>query len=177
MGRPVRRKERIRSFAPVARRDARVLILGSMPGEESLRRRQYYAYIHNAFWRIMGELLELDRVEYSERIRVLKSSGIALWDVLESCTRKGSSDTAIEGEVANDFARFFARHTRIKCVFFNGAKAEASFRRHVLPRLPAGLRTTRLPSTSPANASLPYRRKLEAWRVILAPVRTHRSRQ
>jgi hypoxanthine-DNA glycosylase len=171
------RRKRIRSFAPIADRRARVLILGSMPGRESLKRGQYYAYAHNAFWRILGDLLGFDpATPYPARLRALKAARIALWDVLESCVRKGSSDLTIEREVANDFARFLQSHPGVTHVFFNGAKAEASFRRHVLPRLPTGLRCARLPSTSPALASLRYRRKLRAWRVILAPVHTHRSR-
>ncbi len=162
------RKERVRSFAPIADRNARVLILGSMPGERSLAARQYYAHPQNAFWRILCELLGIDRAAtYAERIRALKAARIALWDVLHSCVREGSLDATIEAETANDFAAFFSAHPSIGRVYFNGAKAEASFRRHVLPALLTRLRYARLPSTSPAHASLPYARKLAAWRAIL----------
>ena len=162
------RKERIRSFAPIAGRDARVLVLGSMPGRASLAAGRYYAHPQNAFWRIAAELLRIEPdASYRARVRALKSARIALWDVLHSCSRQGSLDTMIEEETANDFAAFFRTHRRITHVFFNGAKAEASFLRHVFPEMQVKLRTTRLPSTSPAHASLPFRRKLAAWRAIL----------
>jgi TDG/mug DNA glycosylase family protein len=167
VGAPVGRP-RIRSFAPIARRDARVLILGSMPGVASLAANRYYAHPHNAFWPILAELLGFDRsLSYARRAAALKKRGIAVWDVLHSCEREGSLDTRIEAESANDFEAFFRAHPRVTRVYFNGAKAEASFRRHVLPRLRTALRYTRLPSTSPAHAGLPFRRKLAAWRAIL----------
>ena len=162
------RKTRIRSFAPIAGRNARVLVLGSMPGRASLEAGEYYAYRHNAFWRIATELLRIEPdAYYRKRVQALRSARIAVWDVLASCVRQGSLDTMIEEERANDFGAFFRTHKGISHVFFNGAKAEASFRRHVLPGLGVALRYTRLPSTSPANASLPLRRKLAAWRAIL----------
>jgi TDG/mug DNA glycosylase family protein len=171
------RRNRIRSFAPIADRRARILILGSMPGEASLRRGQYYAHPQNLFWRIIDALLDIDRpASYGERVKALKARRIALWDVLHSCVREGSLDTRIEDEAANDFERFFRSHPEISHVFFNGAKAEASFRRHVLAGIGRPLRYRRLPSTSPAHAALSFRRKLAAWRVILGAVRTHRSR-
>jgi hypoxanthine-DNA glycosylase len=169
------RRKRIRSFAPIADRDARVLVLGSMPGRESLRREQYYAHPRNLFWRIIEALLEIDRpASYAGRVKALKARRIALWDVLHSCVREGSLDTRIEKEAANDFARFFRSHPAISHVFFNGAKAEASYRRHVLAGIGKPLQYRRLPSTSPAHAALSYRRKLAAWRVILGAVRTDR---
>ncbi len=146
-----------------------------MPGAESLRRRQYYAHPHNAFWPIMAALLGFDaRAPYARRVRSLKAARIALWDVLHSCVREGSLDTRIEDETANDFAAFFRAHPALTRVFFNGAKAEASFRRHVLPRLGPALRArsvrfARLPSTSPAHAGVPRAGKLIAWRAILGP--------
>jgi TDG/mug DNA glycosylase family protein len=162
------RRERLRSFAPIARRDARVLILGSMPGVASLAANRYYAHPQNAFWPIMGELLGFDpTTPYARRVAALKRRRIAVWDVLHSCVREGSLDTRIEAEIANDFEAFFRAHPRVTRVYFNGAKAEASYRRHVLPRLRGALRYTRLPSTSPAHAGLPFRRKLDAWRAIL----------
>ena len=167
------RKARIRSFPPIAGRDARVLLLGSMPGRRSLEARQYYAHRQNAFWRILGGLLGFEpSAPYAARVRALKSARIAVWDVLHSCVREGSLDTSIESEIANDFARFLCAHRRLTHVFFNGAKAEASFRRHVRPGLGRALRGrvlhfTRLPSTSPAHASLPFARKLAAWHAIL----------
>ena len=161
-------KASIRSFAPIADRSARVLILGSMPGRASLAAGRYYAHPQNAFWRIAVELLRIDpQATYDTRVKALKAARIAVWDVLRSCIRPGSLDTMIEDEIANDFDAFFRTHRGITHVFFNGAKAEASFKRAVLPGLKAGLRFTRLPSTSPAHASLPYRRKLAAWRAIL----------
>ena len=171
-------RKRVSSFAPISGRDAKILILGSMPGRESLRRRQYYAFKHNTFWRIITELLRLDAgATYRERIRALKSSRIALWDVLESCAREGSLDTMIEGEVANGFEKFFRNHPSVTHVFFNGAKAESSFKRHVAGRLEErAISYARLPSTSPAHASLSFERKLRAWRVILASGRVHRRR-
>ncbi|HTP63139.1 MAG TPA: DNA-deoxyinosine glycosylase [Burkholderiales bacterium] len=167
---------RVRSFAPIAGRGARVLILGSMPGVASLKAQQYYAHPQNAFWRIMGTLLGFDpSASYGRRKRALMAARIAVWDVLRSCDRQGSLDTMIANEAANQFDAFFRAHRGVTHVFFNGAKAEASFRRHVLPQVRVPLGYTRLPSTSPANAALPQRRKLAAWRVILAPLRRYRS--
>lgn len=160
----------VQSFAPVANAEATLLILGSMPGEASLRAGQYYAHPRNLFWRIMGELIGANPdVPYAQRIQALESARIALWDVLHSCARKGSLDASIDSGslIANDFAAFFLHHPQITHVFFNGAKAEECYRKRVLPVI--GIDTIeylRLPSTSPANASIAYQRKLEAWRVV-----------
>jgi hypoxanthine-DNA glycosylase len=160
----------IHSFLPVSNADARVLILGSMPGKKSLQESQYYAHPSNAFWKIMGELVGAKPdISYEDRLRILKSSGIALWDVLASCERKTSLDSHIRNESANDFTLFFARHPHITQVFFNGSKAEQCFRKFVQDKqaLPP-LRFYRLPSTSPAHAGMRYEDKLHAWRVAVS---------
>ena len=163
----------VRSFAPIARADARVLVLGSMPGVASLSANAYYAHGRNAFWPIMGALFGFGpALPYAQRVAALLAARVAVWDVLQSCTRAGSLDAAIErdSEVANDFPGFLRRHPEITGVFFNGGAAEAAFRRHVLP-LPAlqgrPLPMIRLPSTSPANASFSFERKLAAWQCLL----------
>jgi hypoxanthine-DNA glycosylase len=164
----------IRSFAPVAAKTARVLILGSMPGVESLRAAQYYAHPRNAFWRIMGDLVGASPdLPYVARTRKLRQAGIALWDVLAACAREGSLDAAIDEHsiIANDLVSFLAQHHFITHVYFNGATAERCFRLHVQPALEAGaLKLHRLPSTSPAHAARSYAEKLRAWRVILKPL-------
>ncbi len=161
----------VRCFAPIADARATVLILGSMPGKASLQAGQYYAHPQNRFWPIMGELVGAGpALPYAARTRALQSSGIALWDVLASCTRPTSSDSDIEDGslVPNDFVSFFARHSKIRRVYFNGTKAEECYRRRVGPLLKRnGVAYQRLPSTSPKHASLSYARKLAAWRVIV----------
>lgn len=161
---------RLSSFAPVAAADARVLVLGSMPGEASLAATRYYAHPQNRFWPIMGALVgATPALPYEQRLQRLLDAGIALWDVLASCERVGSLDTAIRAPQANDFASFFAAHPRVATVLFNGAQAETSFRRLVLPGLAAPLpMLRRLPSTSPANAGQPPEAKLAAWREALS---------
>jgi TDG/mug DNA glycosylase family protein len=160
--------KRARSFPPLARADARVLILGSMPGAESLRRREYYAHPHNQFWPIMGELFGAGPVlPYAARVERLLERGIAVWDVLKHCERAGSLDSSIvrASEVVNDFGAFFRAHPGIDAIFFNGAKSESVFLREVA--LPGrAVRCTRLPSTSPAHAGLSRAAKLAAWRRI-----------
>ena len=142
-----------------------------MPGKESLRAGQYYAHPRNAFWPIMGELIgAAATLPYKTRTQILKSAGIALWDVLASCTRHSSMDADIEADsiCANDFASFFLKHPHITQVFFNGAMAEKCFRKYVLPSLENKSQYYhRLPSTSPANAAMRYEQKLKAWEVIL----------
>jgi hypoxanthine-DNA glycosylase len=161
---------RVRSFAPVADGNPTRLILGSMPGVASLRAGQYYAHPRNLFWRILGELLGMPPgLPYAGRVEVLTASGIALWDVLQSCTRAGSMDADIEKGtiVPNDFSAFFARHPQVRRVYFNGSTAERYYYRHVLPGLTAGPQVyERLPSTSPAHAAMSYADKLESWRAI-----------
>jgi double-stranded uracil-DNA glycosylase len=165
----------IQSFPPIENPDASILILGSMPGKESLRAGQYYAHPRNAFWPIMGELVgAFPTLPYETRTRILKSAGIALWDVLASCTRHSSMDADIDKDsiCPNDFASFFRRHLHITHVFFNGAMAEQCFHKHVQPLLqalprPRPLHCQRLPSTSPAYASMRYEKKLETWKAIL----------
>lgn len=161
-------------FEPAADCNAEILILGSMPGQESLAAGQYYANRRNAFWKIMAELLEFDPgCSYEARLHELKTARIALWDVLKSCTRIGSLDASIDNSsiTANNFQSFFAAHNRIRAVFFNGAKAESAYRQYVLPSISnVPLSYMRLPSTSPAHASLSYEQKLQAWRIALGPV-------
>src|SRR5215475_1076399 len=164
---------RVHSFEPIAHRDAEILILGSMPGPRSLVAGEYYAHPQNAFWRIAAELLRCDPASpYAKRVRALRAARIAVWDVLHSCVREGALDTRIESDsqIPNDFREFFRVHGRITHVFFNGAKAEACFRQQVLSGIDRdSLTYVRLPSTSPANASLSFARKLRAWRAILRP--------
>ena len=164
---------RIRGFAPVAAPGARILVLGTMPGVASLDAAQYYAHARNAFWPIMGELAGAHpALAYARRLAALEQAGIALWDVLAACERPGSLDAAIvpDSVVPNDIGALLARHRGIALIAFNGAPAEALFRRHiVLPeRLAARVRLQRLPSTSPANAAWSPARKLAAWRAALA---------
>ena len=161
-------------FGPVSRPDARVLVLGSMPGRASLAAHQYYAFPRNAFWPLMGEFFGAGpSLPYAERLGRLLDAGVALWDVLASCRRPGSLDAAIVAESArpNDFGAFFAVHARLRAVFFNGQAAARWFERAVAPGLAHAPPTRTLPSTSPANASWSYERKREAWRAVAAAAR------
>jgi len=163
----------ITSFAPIAAVDAKVLILGSMPGVESLARQQYYAHPRNAFWFIIERLTrQTQPLDYQQRAALLRRHRIALWDVLRSCSRRGSLDSAIERDSAevNDFAGFLREHRSISDVFFNGAAAEQAWKRYVLKQIGPGydfLNYRRLPSTSPAMASLKPEQKLEQWSVLI----------
>lgn len=162
----------IHSFPPVAGAQARVLVLGSMPGLASLRAQQYYAHPRNAFWRILGVLLGLAPDEaYARRVQALQRHRIALWDVLAACERPGSLDAAIVPgtEVPNDIPGLLQRHPGIDRIAFNGAAAQRLFQRHVQHHLPSGrpLTLLRLPSTSPAHAAMGWEAKLSAWRAVL----------
>ncbi len=161
------------AFPPIVGPDARILILGSMPGEASLREQQYYGHPRNAFWPILSALLWIPvQASYAERCIALAARGIALWDVIAACERPGSLDQAIRPETVrvNDFAAFFDVTPGIVHLVFNGGMAEREYRRRVLPGLPLRHRRIpqhRLPSTSPANAALRFDQKLAAWRSIL----------
>jgi double-stranded uracil-DNA glycosylase len=155
---------------PVVNNGTRALVLGSMPGDLSLRMQQYYAHPRNAFWRIMSDLLGFDaQGDYQARLAGLRSAGVGLWDVLRICERPGSLDSAIvrDSMEVNDFGALFADYPGICRVFFNGAKAEQVFLRSVTPALGSAVTYVRLPSTSPANASVTYDAKLRAWRAVV----------
>lgn len=160
----------IYSFPPIVSPNARILLLGSMPGKASLQANQYYAHPRNQFWPLLAELMGFDAaLPYALRIAALRNAGIAVWDVLQSCQRSSSldADIAPQSMIPNDFQAFFSRYPQIEQVFFNGATAEQTFRRRVLTTLPDGYRHyQRLPSTSPAHASLSYQQKLQQWRAI-----------
>ena len=167
-----RGRPQVHGFPPITGRAARVLVLGSMPSEASLAANQYYAYRHNQFWRITGAICSFDpEAPYPRRKAALKKAGIALWDVVASCVRKGSLDASIEEDSirVNDFAAFLAAHPAIERVCFNGRKAESAWRRLVARQLPPGrtLEYRLLPSTSPAHAGMSYLRKLRIWRGAL----------
>ena len=157
-------------FPPIAARDARVLILGSMPSVVSLAKRQYYGHPQNAFWPIMGRLFGTGAdMPYEQRQRVLCQRGVAVWDVLRECHREGSLDTAIRAESPNDFVSFLQEHDCIRAIFFNGQKAETAFRRHALRQvaeLGRDFQYARLPSTSPAHAGRSFAQKLADWRAV-----------
>lgn len=141
------------TFLPVYNEESRILILGSFPSVKSRENQFYYGHPQNRFWKVMGALFdEPEPLGIEGRAAFLDAHGIALWDVLSSCTIVGASDASIVDPVANDLSRI-AEAAPLEAVFTTGSKATALYRRFGAPQLP-GLAHTGLPSTSPANARM-----------------------
>lgn len=158
-----------KSFSLVATQTPRLLILGSLPGDASLKENQYYAHPRNAFWAIMGELFSFStELSYEERLDSLNRGGIALWDVVSTGKRPGSLDSNITEVIPNDIAGVIERYPSLQLICCNGGKAYDLLKRH-FPQLRsrAGLCVCKLPSTSPAAARCSYQDKLEAYREAL----------
>ena len=156
---------RKRSFPPVVDRRSRLLVLGTLPGEESLRRQEYYAHPRNLFWPIVCGLFDADvPTRYDERLRFALRQGLALWDVVADGERTASADATIRGEVPNTIADLLAAYPGIRAVAFNGSGAQRLHDRHFVRR--ADIRYLALPSTSPAHARLSYHEKLARWRAL-----------
>ncbi len=153
---------RLEGLPPVLARHTRLLVLGSFPGLASLRAQQYYGHPRNHFWPIVGALCGVDLVQlpYPRRLAALRRHGLGLWDVYASCRRQGSLDAAIEDPVCNDLAGLRRRAPQLRWVAHNGGESARAQR--WLQSL--GFDVLRLPSTSPANASWSFERKLAAWR-------------
>ena len=150
---------------PIIDARARVLILGSFPSEVSLAAQHYYAHRQNQFWRIVGAVIgqPLAEMDYAAKQAAVNAAGIAIWDVYASCERAGSLDSAIRNAEPNDFGTLRKSAVALRRVCFNGQAAG-----RFAPQLTAlGYETRVLPSTSPANASWSYERKLAAWREAL----------
>lgn len=157
---------RLLGLAPIAPRDARVLVLGSFPGVASLQAQQYYAHPRNQFWPILAALwgVDLPSLPYARRVAEARRRGLAVWDVYAACRREGSLDSAIEAAEPNDLAALVARLPRLVAIAHNGGESARA-----MPITRAlGLPVHRLPSTSPANASWRFERKLAAWREVFA---------
>ena len=161
------------SFNYVANPNAKILILGSMPGDVSIAATEYYAHPRNLFWDFMQQLLDIPReIEYEKRLELLQKKGIALWDVLGFCHREGSLDSNIdkETEQPNAIPELLDSCPNIRTIFFNGQKAHTSFKSHILqlhPEIGQRCELIVLPSTSPANASIKVADKLESWKKII----------
>lgn len=151
-------------FPPLVGASARVLILGSLPGQKSLAEQEYYAHPRNAFWPIMRSVFDIEG-DYAARCEGLKENAVAVWDVLQASHRPGSLDADIDLDTAreNDFERLFNRYPTIDRILFNGRKAEQIFRRRVPPSVYDNMRIIGLPSTSPTFAAMPFSTKLEKW--------------
>ena len=157
------------SFPPVVDENTRILILGSLPGEESLRQQRYYAHPKNNFWRIIFRIFNQPIPEtYEEKLGFLQSKGIGLWDVIHSAERVGSLDANIRNATTNDFESLLKRYPNIKMLAFNGRKSQDTFRRFVLgkQRLPDDLVMEYFPSTSPAHAYISFEEKAATWSVL-----------
>ena len=157
--------KRKRSFPPIVDARARLLVLGTLPGEESLRRQEYYAHPRNLFWPIMFALFEAAPAgAYADRLAFVRDRGIALWDVCAACERDASADATIRAEEPNTIDRLLDAYPEIGAVAFNGSGARRLYDRHFLRR--PGLAYLALPSTSPAHARLGFAEKLAQWTAL-----------
>ncbi|MBP2616695.1 DNA-deoxyinosine glycosylase [Chryseobacterium jejuense] len=158
-------QNRISSFPPLIDDQSEILILGSIPGVKSLEMQQYYAHPQNKFWKIILELLNEEFTEdYSKRIEIVKKHHIALWDVIDSCERKGSLDSEIKNEEANQIEELLEEHPNVKVIFCNGGKSYKNLQKLLGKnyRLPIFL----MPSTSPLH-TISFERKFEEWKRVL----------
>lgn len=152
------------SFPPIITHNAKLLILGTMPGRISLNAQQYYANKHNAFWRVIfGMFGEQVPDSYKARLSFIKKHNIAVWDVLKHCEREGSLDEDITNEVPNDFRTLFGKYPSIKTIVFNGGNSYKFFKKYI--GFDTGHQYCKMPSTSPANTKK-FEYKMEAWKVV-----------
>ena len=160
----------LEGLAPVLSADTRVLVLGSFPGVRSLEQQQYYGHPQNHFWKILGALWgeDLLALPYAQRCAQAVAHGLGLWDVYARCERAGSLDSAIRNAELNDFSALQPHCPALQAVVHNGGE---SWRHQGAVAqafgAQAGLVFYKLPSTSPANASWSFARKLDAWREVL----------
>ena len=160
-------QKRISSFPPVIHENSKILILGSVPGVKSLEMQQYYGHPQNKFWKIMFEILKEEySSEYQEKIDLLNRNKIALWDVIDSCERHGSLDSAIKNEEANRIEDLLKSFPNIKAIFCNGQKSFKNLQR--LLGKENEIPVVALPSTSPAYAVMSFNQKLKEWKKISA---------
>ncbi|MBQ2990675.1 MAG: DNA-deoxyinosine glycosylase [Clostridia bacterium] len=153
-----------RNFEPVYTPQARVLIVGSMPGVKSLEAQQYYAHPRNAFWPILFDVFGRERTQdYEEKKALIRENGLALWDAAALCEREGSLDSDMRDIVYSDFDSLYARCPQIHTVLCNGTAAHTLF---LKSGAAGGRRVLRMPSTSPAY-TMAYAKKLEAWRAAV----------
>ena len=154
-----------RSFPPIVDARARILVLGTLPGEESLRRREYYAHPRNLFWPIVFALFDATpAIDYAEKLAFVAAQQIALWDVCELGERDSSADSSIRSERPNAIDRLLEANPLIRAVAFNGTTARRLYDRHLTRR--ADLAYLALPSTSPAHARLDFAAKLARWTAL-----------
>jgi hypoxanthine-DNA glycosylase len=158
------RSNTLAGLPPVAPAHARLLILGSFPSVASLHAQQYYAHPRNQFWPILSALWQIDlaTLPYAQRIEQAQQHGLAIWDVYATCRREGSLDSAIEDAQPNDLPGLVARLPQLAGIAHNGGESARAMR---ITRA-LGVPVHRLPSTSPANASWSFERKLAAWRAV-----------
>lgn len=158
------------AFPPIVDKNCSILLLGTMPGDRSLSLQQYYGHAGNHFWKLIYALFDqpLD-LDYEARKAFLLEHGIALWDVLASCTCEGSLDSNIKNEEVNDFSAFYQQYPAIEHVFFDSKKAEQFYLKHV--KMSNHKTYHSLPSPSRANASKSFEQKLDAWRELLLYVK------
>lgn len=156
--------ERLRGLAPVIGPQTRLVLLGSFPGAASLAAGEYYAHPRNQFWPLLSALLAEDLIAlgYRQRLQRLRARGVGLWDVIAECEREGSLDSSIREARYNDLADLRRRAPQLVAVAHNGGESARAMR--ITGRL--GLQVFRLPSSSPANASWSFERKLAAWRAV-----------
>lgn len=156
-------------FAPILGDAPKVLILGTLPSQRSLREKQYYGHPQNAFWWIMAQVLGFDpQLPYSERALKLREKGVAVWDVIASCVRPGSLDADIDtaSVQTNDFSDLFQKNPSLNLLAFNGKAAQRLYRQQVLADWSGPMLA--LPSTSPAYAAMSRDAKLSEWRQLRA---------
>jgi TDG/mug DNA glycosylase family protein len=158
-------KSGLQGLLPIIDKRTKVLILGSFPGCDSLKHRQYYAHSRNHFWEIASVVLNKDiaSLGYNRKKKALLQNGIGLWDVIRSCRRKGSSDGKIANYCINDITGLVKKYPNIQAIFLNGRKAENLFKA-AFPVLSE--KAFYLPSSSPANAGMPLTQKVNLWRKI-----------
>lgn len=158
------------SFEPLVNKNSKILILGTIPSIESLRKRERYGHKSNQFWRILFTLFGKPLPDnYEEKNALLIENNIAIWDVLDSCEGEGSLDSNIKNEKPNDFNSFFKKYPQIKYIFFTGKKAAEFYKKYV--GFDDGRTYITLPSPSPANARMTLNQKIEEWKVLLETVK------
>lgn len=157
-------ENRISSFPPIIDKNSKIIILGSIPGVKSLEKQEYYGHPQNKFWKIIFELFNEEFSEdYTEKIKILKKNHIALWDVIDSCERKGSLDSEIKNEEANPILELLEKHQKISAIFCNGGKSFKILQQILGKNFKIPI--IQLPSTSPLH-TISFEKKLENWKII-----------